>query len=331
MIRFEWPWLLLLLSVVPVMLVWRGRRADTRPPALLWGAATSLPAPGPMRWLWLTVRLMPWAALGLALLAVARPQEGLEQNEVDSRGVDIVLAIDISPSMRAGDMGAMGGADRLAVARATARDFIKGRPHDRIGLVGFAATAFTQCPLTLDHETLQDLLNQLDFGLAEDGTAIGMGLATAVQRLHESKTPSKVAVLLTDGENNRGAVDPLTAADLARAMGVRVYTVLVGRPTVVPVEVMDPALGRTRVMQEVSVDDRPLIEIARRTHGRFFRAGDAASLANIYSEIDHLERAPIRALVYREYKDVGPLLLALAAILLAFHGWSNATWAFRVP
>jgi len=99
----------------------------------------------------------------------------------------------------------------------------------------------------------------------------------------------------------------------------------------VPVEVMDPALGRTRVMQEVSVDDRPLIEIARRTHGRFFRAGDAASLANIYSEIDHLERAPIRALVYREYKDVGPLLLALAAILLAFHGWSNATWAFRVP
>jgi Ca-activated chloride channel family protein len=323
MIRFEWPWLLALLVVIPVMLVWRGRRADTRPPALLWGAATSLPAPGPMRWLWLVVRLTPWAALGLALLAAARPQQGLQQNEVDSRGVDIMLAIDISPSMRAGDMGAVNGADRLSVARANARDFIKGRPHDRIGLVGFAATAFTQCPLTLDHETLQELLGQLDFGLAEDGTAIGMGLATAVQRLHESKTPSKVVVLLTDGENNRGAIDPLTAADLARAMGVRVYTVLVGRPAV--------ALDRTGVMQEVSVDDRPLIEIARRTHGRFFRAGDAVSLASIYSEIDHLERAPIRALVYREYKDLGPLLLALAAILLALHGWSNATWAFRVP
>jgi Ca-activated chloride channel family protein len=331
MIRFEWPWLLALLVVIPVMLVWRGRRADTRPPALLWGAATSLPAPGPMRWLWLVVRLTPWAALGLALLAAARPQQGLQQNEVDSRGVDIMLAIDISPSMRAGDMGAVNGADRLSVARANARDFIKGRPHDRIGLVGFAATAFTQCPLTLDHETLQELLGQLDFGLAEDGTAIGMGLATAVQRLHESKTPSKVVVLLTDGENNRGAIDPLTAADLARAMGVRVYTVLVGRPSVVPVEVMDPALGRTRVMQEVSVDDRPLIEIARRTHGRFFRAGDAASLSSIYAEVDHLERAPIRALVYHEYRDLGPLLLALAAILLAFHGWSNATWAFRVP
>jgi Ca-activated chloride channel family protein len=323
MIRFEWPWLLALLGIIPALLLWRGRRADTRPPALLWGSAISLPAPGPMRWLWLVVRLMPWAALGLALLAVARPQQGLEQSEVDSRGVDIMLAIDISPSMHASDMGAVTGGDRLAVARATAHDFIKGRPHDRIGLVGFAATAFTQCPLTLDHETLQELLGQLDFGLAEDGTAIGMGLATAVQRLRESKSPSKVTVLLTDGENNRGAIDPLTAADLARAMGVRVYTVLVGRPAV--------ALDRTGVMQEVSVDDRPLIEIARRTHGRFFRAGDAVSLASIYSEIDHLERAPIRALVYREYKDLGPLLLALAAILLAFHGWSNATWAFRVP
>ena len=150
--------------------------------------------------------------------------------EVDSRGVDIALAIDISPSMRAADMG---GGDRLEVARATAQSFIKGRPHDRIGLVGFAATAFTQCPLTLDHDTLLELLHQLDFGLAEDGTAIGMGLATAVQRLRESRTPSKVVVLLTDGENNRGAIDPLTAADLAHALSVKVYTVLVGRPSVV--------------------------------------------------------------------------------------------------
>jgi Ca-activated chloride channel family protein len=328
MIRFEYPWLLVLLVLVPALLLWRARRPDTRPAALLWGSATGLPDPGPMRWLWLLVRALPWLAVLLALFAAARPQQGIQQSEVDTHGVDIALAIDISPSMRASDMG---GGDRLAVARATARDFIKGRPHDRIGLVGFAATAFTMCPLTLDHDTLEELLEQLDFGLAEDGTAIGMGLATAVQRLHESKTPSKVVVLLTDGENNRGAIDPLTAADLAHAMGVRVYTVLVGRPSVAPVEVVDPVLGRTTVMQEVSVDDRPLIEIARRTGGRFFRAGDAASLVGIYSEIDHMERAPIRALVYREYRDLGPLLLALAAILLTLHGWSNATWAFRVP
>jgi Ca-activated chloride channel family protein len=281
-----------------------------------------------MRWLWLLVRLLPWLAVLLALLASARPQQGIQQSEVDSRGVDIALAIDISPSMRASDMG---GGDRLAVARATAHEFVKGRPHDRIGLVGFAATAFTQCPLTLDHDTLLELLDQLDYGLAEDGTAIGMGLATAVQRLRESKTPSKIAVLLTDGENNRGAIDPLTAADVARAMGVRVYTVLVGRTSVAPVEIDDPVLGRTTVMQEVTVDDKPLIEIARRTGGRFFRAGDAASLGSIYAEIDHMERAPIRALVYREYRDLGPLLLALAAILMVLYGWSNATWAFRVP
>ncbi len=328
MIRFEYPLLLVLLVLLPALLLWRARRDETRPPALLWGSAVSLPAPGLSRWLWLVVRMLPWAALVLALLAAARPQQGIQQSEVDSRGVDIVLTIDISPSMRAGDMG---GGDRLVVARATARDFIKSRPHDRIGLVGFAATAFTQCPLTLDHETLQELLNQLDFGLAEDGTAIGMGLATAVQRLRESRTPSKVVVLLTDGENNRGAIDPLTAADLARAMGVRVYGVLVGRPSVVPVEVMDPLLGRTTVMQEVSVDEKPMIEIARITGGRFFRAGDTASLAAIYSEIDRMERAPIRALVYREFRDLGPFLLALAAILLALYGWSNATWAFRVP
>ncbi len=328
MIRFEYPWLLLLLVVLPVLLLWRRKRADVRPPALLWGSAVSLPDPGVMRWWWLAVRVLPWGALALTLLSVARPQQGVQQSEVDSRGVDIAIAIDISPSMRAGDMG---GGDRLQVARATAHEFIKGRPHDRIGLVGFAATAFTQCPLTLDHDTLLELLDQLDYGLAEDGTAIGMGLATAVQRLRESKTPSKVAVLLTDGENNRGAIDPLTAADLAHAMGVRVYTVLVGRATVVPVEQIDPVLGRTVVMQPVSVDDKPLIEIARRTGGRFFRAGDAASLTAIYNEIDRMERAPIRALVYREYRDLGPLLLAIAAILLALYGWSNATWAFRVP
>src|SRR5262249_28866803 len=137
-IRFEWPWLLVLLAVVPSLLLWRASRANTRPPALLWGSAVSLPAPGPMPWLGPCVRLLPWSALILALLAAARPQQGLQQSEVDSRGVDIVLAIDISPSMRAGDMGGLGGGDRLAVARATAHDFIKGRPHDRIGLVGFA-------------------------------------------------------------------------------------------------------------------------------------------------------------------------------------------------
>ena len=323
--RWDAPWAFVLLLLVPLAL-WRRRRGGP-PPAVLWVRSQEWGGRLGAR-LVRGLVVLPWIAVVLALAAIARPQEGLRLSEIETRGVDIVLAIDISPSMMAEDFHPR---NRLAVARQTAHDFIRERTHDRLGLVGFAATAFTQCPLTLDHETLQELLGELDFGLAEDGTAIGMGLATAVQRLRESKTPSKVAVLLTDGENNRGAIDPLTAADLARALGVRVYTVLVGRPSVVPVEVMDPVLGRTRTMQEVSVDDRPLIEIARRTGGQFFRAGDAVKLSAIYSEIDHMERAPIRALVYREYRDLGPLLLALAAIMLAFHGWSNATWAFRVP
>lgn len=328
MIRFEHPWLLLLLLAVPALLHWRARRPRTRPAAVLWATVKGLPAGGARAWLLQFVRVLPWVALVLALTAAARPQQGLQQSEVDSRGVDIVLAIDISRSMSASDMG---GGTRLDVARATARDFARGRPHDRVGVVGFAGTAFTQCPLTLDHETLVSLVDGLNFGLAEDGTAIGMGLATSVQRLRESRTPSKVVVLLTDGENNRGAIDPLTAADLAKALGVKVYSILVGRPSVEPVTVDDPVRGRVQVLMNVGVDERPLVEIARRTGGRFFRAGDASTLSGVYAEIDRLERAPVRALVYREYRDLGPALLGAAAAVLAFFSLSLSTWAFRAP
>jgi len=327
-IRFEYPWVLLALLAVPALLAWRSRRPDTRPAAVLWGTVGGMPRGGARAWLLQFVRVLPWVVLGLAIVAAARPQRGLQQSEVDSRGVDIVLAIDISRSMSASDMG---GGTRLDVARATARDFARGRPHDRVGIVGFAGTAFTQCPLTLDHETLVTLVESLHFGLAEDGTAIGMGLATAVQRLRESRTPSKVVVLLTDGENNRGAIDPLTAADLAKALGIKVYSVLVGRPSIEPITVDDPVLGRVQSLVNVGVDERPLVEIARRTGGRFFRAGDASTLSGVYAEIDRLERAPIRALVYREYRDLGPLLLGAAAAVLALFSLSLSTWAFRAP
>ncbi len=328
MIRFEYPWLLIGLLIVPALLVWRWRRPLTRPAAVLWGTIAPLPKPGLMSKLLLVVRILPWAALVVALVALARPQQGLQQSEIDSRGVDIVLAIDVSRSMQASDMG---GGTRLDLARATAREFVRGRSHDRMGVVAFAGTAFTQCPLTLDHETLAELIGTLDVGLTEDGTAIGMGLATSVQRLRESRTPSKVIVLLTDGENNRGAIDPITAADLAHAMRVKVYTVLVGRPTVERVPRLDPLLGVTYDVQTVTVDARPLVEIAKRTGGQFYRAGDAATLTGIYADIDRLERAPIRAVVYREYRDLGPALLALAGALLALAGLSGATWAFRAP
>ncbi|HEY2955719.1 MAG TPA: VWA domain-containing protein [Candidatus Eisenbacteria bacterium] len=324
--RWEHPWLLWLLVLVPLLFL-VGRRPSARPAAVLWVRTRGWGGP------WSTFLLrapavLPWLALVLGLLAMARPQEGIRQSETETRGVDIVLAIDISPSMAAEDFRPL---NRLYVAKETAREFIGQRPHDRLGLVAFAATAFTQCPLTLDHDALGDLLTGLDFGLAEDGTAIGMGLATAVAGLRSSRTPSKVIVLMTDGQNNRGAIDPATGADLARAFGIKVYAVLVGRGGVVPVPVDDPARGRRVEMVRMDVDESALRQIAKTTGGRFFRAQDPAALSLIYGEIDRLERAPVRSIVYREYRDIGPVLLGIAAALLAAHMLLTSTLAFRLP
>lgn len=261
-------------------------------------------------------------------MALARPQEGLKQSEVETRGVDIMLAIDISPSMGSEDFRPR---NRLYVAKETAEEFVRQRPHDRIGLIGFAATAFTQCPLTLDHESLLELIESLDFGLAEDGTAIGMGLATAVSGLRRSTTPSKVVVLLTDGENNRGAIDPPTSAEIAHALGIRVYTILVGRGGIVPVPVSDPLRGTRIEMRRMDVDESALRQIADRTGGRFFRAQESSALKDIYSAIDHLERAPIKSIEYREYRDLGPYVLLAAALVLFLHLVLTGTLAFRVP
>jgi len=323
--RWDAPWALLLLLLLPLLVGWRRRTGPAA--AVLWvrtGDWRSRTGAVLRR----AVRVLPWLAAALAIAAIARPQQGLRLSETETRGVDIVLAIDISPSMMAEDFRPR---NRLYVARQTARDFIRERIHDRIGLVGFAATAFTQCPLTLDHEALLELLDGLDFGLAEDGTAIGMALATSVARLRESRTPSKVIVLITDGASNRGAIDPLTGADLARAYGVKVYTVLVGQGGVVPVPVDDPVLGRRIEMVQMDIDEPTLREIAKRTGGRFFRATEAAALPGIYAAIDRLERAPIRSVEYKEYRDLGPMLLGAAAVLLAVAGLSGATWAFRLP
>jgi Ca-activated chloride channel family protein len=326
--RWESPWLLLLLVFVPLaLIVTRGARSKR--PAVLWVRTKwDHHGIGFRALLVRSLEALPWLALTLALLSLGRPQQGVRQSEVETRGVDIMLALDISPSMAAEDFRPE---NRLAVALHTAREFVRQRPHDRVGVVAFAGTSFIQCPLTLDHDSLEELLMSLDFGLAEDGTAVGMGLATAVQGLRTSKTPSRMVVLLTDGQSNRGAIDPGTAADLASAMGVKVYTVLVGRGGVVPVPVEDPILGRRTEMVRMDVDESSLREIAKRTKGKFFRATDPAALAGIYNEIDQLERAPIRSLEYQEYLDLGPMLLGAAALLLGVYSLASTTLAFRLP
>jgi Ca-activated chloride channel family protein len=324
--RWEWPWFLLLLLALPVLWA-RMRRPGQRPAAVLWGTLPERRARAGNLVL-SCVGFLPWLALTLALLAIARPQLGIRQSETETRGVDISIALDVSPSMRTPDFLP---SNRLTVAKQTARDFIRQRPHDRIALVGFAGTAFTQCPLTLDHDALLELLQGLDFNLAEEGTAIGMGLATAVSGLKDSRSPSKVVVLLTDGENNRGAIDPITGADLAKALGVKVYTVLVGRKTVVQVPVDDPDLGPRLETHVMDVGEETLRELASRTGGKFFRARDPAALVGIYSQIDRLERAPLKSIEYREYNDLGPMLLGWAALALALFTLSGATWGFRLP
>ncbi len=324
--RWEWPWLLLLLALLP-LLAWAARRPAARRPAVLWVRVGNWGGTWRARML-RALDALPWVALALALVALGRPQQGLRQSEVETRGVDIMLAIDISPSMGAEDFRPR---NRLFVAKETAAEFVRQRPHDRIGLVGFAATAFTQCPLTLDHESLLELIESLDFGLAQDGTAVGMGLATAVGGLRRSTTPSKVVVLLTDGESNRGAIDPPTAAEMARALGIKVYAVLVGRGGVVPVPVTDPLRGTRIEMRRMDVDESSLRRIAEQTGGRFFRAQDSAALSGIYAEIDRLERAPIKAVEYRQYRDLGPALLLAAAAVLALSLAFSGTLAFRIP
>lgn len=325
--RFEAPWMLLLLLVLPWLFA-RSRRPAGRRPSVLWNLTPALSEGWGAR-LVRVVEVLPWLALGIAVLSLARPQQGVRQTETETRGVDIVLAIDVSSSMKAEDFQPR---NRLVVAKQQAREFIRQRTHDRVGLVAFAGTAFNQCPLTLDHDALEELLAALDFDtIDEDGTAIGMGLATAVSGLRESRTPSKVVVLLTDGSNNRGQIDPMTAAELARTYGVKVYCVLVGRGGLVPVPVDDPVFGRRTEMARVDIDEPTMREIAKRTGGRYFAATDPQALAEIYAQIDRLERAPIKAISYREYYDLGPALLGISALVLGAYLASRTTWAIRTP
>ena len=324
--RWFAPWFLLLLPVLAALWFVRRRRGGNRPPSLGFSTVGWLPARGSDRSRVILDALF-LVALLLVTVALARPQRGLRENELSGRGVDIVLALDVSTSMRAEDFQP----NRLAVAKTVAGTFLEGRPHDRLGLVIFAGTAVTQCPLTLNHSVLVDLLQRVDFGMVEDGTAIGQGLATALNRLRQSRAKSKVVILLTDGDNNRGAIDPLTAADLARALGVRVYTIGVGTSGIAPIPVDDPAFGRRYVMQPVVIDEATLKGIAETTGGHYFRARDNQALAAIYRQIDQMEKSNLTSAAYSEWRDRGPELIFLAVLLLAIgFALSLTVWA-RIP
>jgi Ca-activated chloride channel family protein len=325
--RWFAPWFFALLPLLGGLFWLRRRKGIDRPASVGLSTVGWLPARGKDRTR-LVLNLLYGLALLLVTLALARPQRGLRENELSGRGVDIVLALDLSSSMRAEDLQP---GNRLVVAKSVAQEFVNERPHDRLGLVVFSGTAVTQCPLTLNHDALIDLLQRVDFGMVEDGTAIGQGLATALNRLRQSRAKSRVVILLTDGVNNRGAIDPLTAAELARAKGVRVYTIGVGTTGIAPMPVDDPIAGRHYEMQPVEIDEATLTTIALRTGGRYFRAKDTQALTNIYHQIDQMEKSDLSSVAYSEWRDRGPELLLGAMLLLAIgYALSQTVWA-RVP
>lgn len=256
------------------------------------------------------------AAIALLIIVLARPQSTNSWENVSTQGIDIVLAIDISSSMLARDLRP----DRLEASKNMAMEFISGRRNDRIGLVVFSGESFTQCPLTTDHAILINLFRDIKSGIVEDGTALGVGLANAVSRLKDSKTVSKVVILLTDGVNNQGAIDPITAAELAKAFGIRVYTIGVGTQGTAPYPVQD-RFGRTRMMDmPVEIDESTLQQISDITDGVYFRATDNDRLRQVYSEIDQLEKSKINVKEFsRPVEEYMPFAIAaLVLLLLAF-------------
>lgn len=248
-------------------------------------------------------------ALTLLILALARPQTSNQWRTEKTEGIDIMMALDISSTMLAEDLRP----NRLEVAKNVATEFILARPNDNIGLVVFASQSFTQCPLTTDHAVLVNLFKSVEYGMIEDGTAIGLGLANAVNRMKDSPTKSKVIILLTDGSNNRGEIAPATAAEIARTFGIRVYTIGVGSHGQVRIPVQTP-MGTQYVTTDSEFDETTLKDIAQTTGGEYFRATNAATLRSIYQQIDELEKTKIRVQEYSK-KNEGYALFVLGALL----------------
>lgn len=252
-------------------------------------------------------------ALALLILALARPQQGESVKEFRTEGIDIMLVLDISSSMRAVDFQP----NRLEAAKTVARQFIEGRQSDRIGLVVFAAESFLQCPLTIDYDVLKQLLDQVDIIEEKyDGTAIGMAIANGVNRLRESAAKSKIIILLSDGRNNAGELDPETAADMAKAFDIKIYTIGAGKLGQAPYPVQ---MGGGRVqyrLVDVEIDEAVLQGIAQNTGGRYFRATDETHLASIYEEISRLEKTEVRVKEYLQYRDLYPVFLLPAFLLI---------------
>jgi Ca-activated chloride channel family protein len=332
--RFESPWFLAVLLLVPALAAWPLLAKRWSRPSGLRYADVKLAAGAGRSW---RVAFRPIltalriAALALIILAVARPQTGQAREVVKGEGVDIALALDISGSMASLDFEPQ---NRLEAAKAVIAGFVQGRPYDPIGLVVFAGNAFSQSPPTTDHNVLLRLLDRTrlstDLGI-EDSTAMGMGLANAGNMLKDSEAKSKVIILLTDGVNNAGEIDPLTAAEAVRTLGIKVYTIGMGRPGQVPVPVADAFGGEQVVYQESTLDEGTLQQIAEITGGRYYRAEDMGGLKEIYAEIDGLEKTQVEVERYTRYRELMAWLLIPALGLVATEMGLRKTLFRKLP
>ena len=321
-LQFAQPWWLLLLLLLPVWWLLARRR---RPAAIVFSRVPVL-ARGPRagRGISKTLAVLRNLALVAGIVALARPRSGARAETSTSEGINMVIAFDISSSMLAMDFQPQ---NRLEVARAKIKDFVRSRTSDRIGIVAFSGEALTQVPLTTDYPVVQSALDNLQPGQLEDGTAIGTAIATAANRLKDAPGKSRVLIVLTDGVNNRGAIDPRTAAKAAAQFGIKIYGIGVGTEGMAPVPVGRGLFGLRYEMQKVEIDDALLTDISNSTGGRYFRARDPAALQRITEQINTLERTPVRSRTYVRYSELfrwplGAMLALLAAelVLLSWKG-----------
>ncbi|MBI3416200.1 MAG: VWA domain-containing protein [Verrucomicrobia bacterium] len=325
---FAHPWLLLLLLLLPLLAWLRGKRGQDS--AFLYSSVQLVKGITNLNRSRAGSILMKlrWLTLVLLIVALARPQIGEGEAKVKASGIDIVVAIDLSGSMASEDFQLRGvQANRLAVAKDVLEQFISKRASDRIGLVAFAGRAYVAAPLTLDHEFLSQNLERLNLNTIEDGTAIGSALTASLNRLRELKSKSKIVILMTDGQNNAGKVPPLTAAEAAQTLGVKVYTIGVGTRGTAPFPQTD-VFGRKRYVQvPVDIDEETLKKIAEQTGGKYFRADKTDTLRSIYVEIDRLEKTEVEVKKYQRYREMfmwvalPGLVLLLLEIILSHTVW----------
>lgn len=318
---FKDPWILILLVLLPGLVYWIKKRRDSAAIKLSSGELIKNFKPGFKVFLANNLFYLRIIALALIIMALARPSEPLEQTKIYSEGVDIVLAVDASGSMLAEDFKINARRkNRLEVVKKVVEDFIRNRESDRIAMVAFAGRAYTVCPLTLDYDWLIKNLKRVEIGTIEDGTAVGSAISSSLNRLKDTKAKSKIIILLTDGMNNAGKISPLTAADAAKALGIKIYTIGAGSKGLVPFPAQDFWGRKVYQNVKIDIDEETLKKIAEETKAKYYRATDTESLREIYKEIDALEKTEFEEKAYLRYKELfsGFLISGLIFLILEF-------------